>query len=119
MNDHHLTHFIELKLIEIGRAMMEYYDCCHLDGDSCKAGQPNLCCYHTVFGGDLCPHRIDGECANVNSDCTLWLCKTAIQSTDPKCVEGLKLLEQFGMLYGLVRKPLIGQPYSGADKNKR
>lgn len=59
---------------------------------------------------------MDDKCQFDNPDCKLWICNTAIKTTDPKCVEALKFLEQFCQLYGLVRHPLIGEGYSGADR---
>lgn len=116
MTEAELMVVIEKKLYEIADAMMEYYDCCKIRGSSCRAFENNLCCNHTVFGPGLCKFMVDDECHFPNSACRLWICKTAIESTDDKCVEGLKLLEQFALLYGLTTKPLIGHPYSGADK---
>lgn len=114
-----LVRFLDRKLYEIGSAMMAYYDCCGFNGDACKARDPSPCCVNTIFGKGLCPHSSNRKCTFDNCDCKLWLCQTAINTTDPKCVEGLLLLEKFGKLYGIVRDPLIGHPYSGADKQPK
>lgn len=115
MNEQDLTRYINQKIIEIGQALMSYYDPCQHRNGTCKAGDPNPCCSgHTIFGQG-CPFWHD-RCTFINADCVLWICETAVKSTDPKCVEALQLLERLGHLYGLVRRPLIGEPYKGADK---
>lgn len=116
MTESELRDLIGKKMYEIGDALMEYYDCCGIRGSSCKAGEENPCCTGRTIFGNGCPFMIANSCHNPNCDCKLWLCATAIATTDPKCVETLKLLEQIGILYGVVRPPLIGQPYSGADR---
>lgn len=115
MTEPDLVLFLNQKLIEIAGAMMEFYSPCDLHGSSCRAGDPNPCCINSQFRKGLCPFWMNG-CEFKNCDCKLWICETAIKTTDPKCVEALILLEQFGRLYGLVREPLIGDPYIGADK---
>ena len=118
MNEDDFIAFLERELFKIADAMVVYYDCCNIRGSSCKVGDPNPCCIRTRFGEGLCPYLTDNQCQNPNASCRLWLCKTAIATTDPKCVEGLTLLEHFGNLYGIVNKPMIGQPYVGADRPK-
>jgi len=115
MTSSDLRSFLDKKLYEIGDALMEYYDCCHLDGDHCKAGK-NMCCVNGVYGPGLCPHWRDNQCQNPNADCKLWICETAIRSVDERCVKSLILLQHFASLYDLVRTPMIGMPYSGADR---
>ncbi len=116
MNELDLHLFLSQKLAEMASAMMQYYDCCGIKMATCKAGDPNPCCLNSQFGKGLCPFWMHGKCQFENCDCRLWICNTAIETTDPKCVEALKLLEQFAKLYGLVRTPLIGERYSGADR---
>lgn len=120
MTEDELRTFLDAKLYEIGSALMEYYDCCGIRGATCKAFKDqNLCCYNGMFGKGLCPHWQDNECKNPNCDCKLWICKTARVTTEQKCVDGLVLLEQFGKLFGIVREPLIGRNYSGADRQPK
>ena len=119
MNEIELTILLNDKLKDMAMAMMTYYDCCGIKGSACKGGDPNPCCVNSRFGRGTCPFLKEGGCSFRNAACSLWLCESAIKTTDPKCVEGLKLLEQFGALYGLVRKPFIGHPYSGADKQPK
>src|SRR3990167_3801292 len=119
ITENDLKLFLNEKLCELADVMMTYYDCCHLRGSSCKAGDPNPCCKNSQFGKGLCPFWKNNRCNFRNCDCRLWLCETAVKTTDPVCVEGLKLLEQFAKLYGLVRTPLIGERYSGADKQPK
>lgn len=116
MTEEQLRQYLELHLLEIGIVLMEYYDPCHIRGNSCKAGDPNPCCVHTRFG-DPCPFQEHG-CHNPNADCTLWICRTAIDTTDPKCAEAMMELEHLGKLFGIVSKPMIGQAYVGADRPK-
>lgn len=117
MTELELTIFLNQKLVEIASVLMTYYDCCSIKGSSCKGGNPNPCCVgRTNFGDSGCPFWLSGTCQNQNAACKLWICASAIKTTDPKCVEALKLLEKFAQLYGLTRSPLIGQPYSGADR---
>ncbi len=116
MTEEELKQLLESKLYEMADAMMLFYDPCHIEGGACKAGDPNPCCKHTRFG-DPCPF-LDHGCHNPNAWCRLWICRTAIASTNPKCVEGLTLLEHFGNLFDIVRKPMIGQAYVGADRPK-
>ncbi len=117
MTEEELVQFLEHKLCEIADVLMEYYDPCHIRGGSCKAGENNPCCLYTRFSKELCPFQ-DKGCHNPNAMCKLWLCKTAIATTDPKCVEAMMHLEHFGHVYGIVGKPMIGQPYVGADRPK-
>ena len=117
MTETELHLYLNQKLVEIADAMLTYYDACGIQGNACKGGDPNPCCVNTIFGKGVCPFW-HGGCQFRNASCKLWLCKTAIATTDPKCVEGLKLLSQFGELYGIVRRPLIGHPYVGADKQR-
>lgn len=120
MTEIELIKFLDDKLCEIAEVMMSYYDCCGIRGSSCKGGDPNPCCTGRTMFGNGCPfQKADGGCGNRNCACKLWICKTAIDTTDPKCVEGLKILEKFAELYGLTRPPLIGRPYSGADKQAK
>ena|SRR3990170_4636529 len=116
MTDTEFLLFLNQKICEIAETMMSHYNCCNMHGSACRAGDPNPCCKNTIFGKGLCPFWHDNRCNFRNAGCKLWLCNTAIAATDPKCVEGLKLLSELGKLYGLVRSPLIGHPYSGADK---
>lgn len=118
MTETDLQIFMDLKLSEIADTLMAYYNPCDIKGSSCRAGDPNPCCHNTTYGKGTCWFLRNGCCAP-NAHCKLWLCKTAIAATDPKCVEALKLLSQVGKLYGLVRDPLIGHPYSGADKQPK
>lgn len=118
MTEQEFVRFLDQKLIEIGRAMMEHYNPCDLKGQACRAGDPNPCCVNSQFGRGVCPFWFE-ECRFINCDCKLWICKTAVNATDPRCVEALLLLEQVGKLYGLVRTPLIGQNYSGADRQPK
>lgn len=115
MTEQDLVLFLNQKLIEIAGAMMEFYSPCDLHGSACRAGDPNPCCVNSQYGPGLCPFWRE-RCTFLNCDCRLWICGTAAAAVDPKCVEALKLLEQFGRLYGLVREPLIGDPYIGADR---
>jgi len=108
--------FLNEKICEIADVFMTYYDCCHIDGASCKAGNPNPCCGHTMYGGEKCPF---GKICNfTNCNCKLWLCETALKTTDPMCIESLKALEQLAKIHGLRRKPFLGEGYIGADKNE-
>jgi hypothetical protein len=118
MTEEELKQFLDHKLWEIGDALMRYYDPCNMRVSSCKVGDPNPCCVYTRFRKELCQYQ-DNGCQYPNAMCVLWLCKTAIQTTDPKCVEGLMMLEHFGNLFGIVGKPMIGQAYVGADRPKR
>jgi len=115
MIESELKQFLDLKLYEIGNALMEYYDPCQMNENSCIVNNPNTCCIHTRFGNGLCLYQNNG-CHNPNAWCKLWICRTAIQATDPKLVEGLTLLQHFGNLYGIVGRPMIGQAYVGADR---
>lgn len=117
LRENELHAFLYQKLLEMGDAMMQFYDCCHIEGGTCKAG-PNPCCTHTQFGKGRCPfQRADGGCNFQNLDCKLWLCDTAVATTDPKCVEGLVLLQRFAQLFGLSRPHSeIGTKYVGADR---
>ena len=117
MTEDELLAFLDHKLWEIGDALMKYYDPCNMHGSSCKAGDPNPCCVYTRFDKNLCPY-LDNGCKNPNAWCVLWICKTAIKTTDPRCIEALTLLEHFGNLYNIVGKPMIGQAYVGADRPK-
>lgn len=120
MGEQELTRLLDQKLCEIGAALLDYYNCCGIDGATCKAyPEQNLCCYNGGFGRGLCPYWQDDHCQHLNAGCRLWVCRTAIASTDPKCIEGLKLLEQFAYLFGLTRPPLIGHPYVGADRQPK
>ena len=115
MTESDLRALLDKHLYAIGELLMEYYDCCHIEGDQCRAGK-NMCCVNSVFGEGLCPHWRDNACQNPNADCKLWICQTAIKNTDERCIKSLILLEQFAGLYGLLRAPIIGLPYSGADR---
>lgn len=119
MTEQEIIRFLDQKLYEIGVVLMEYYDCCGIRGSACKAGDPNPCCINSQFGKGLCPFWMHNKCQFENCDCKLWICNTAAASTDPKAVEALKLLEQIGKLYGIVRAPLIGERYSGADRQPK
>lgn len=119
MNEQELALFLDQKLVEIASVLMAHYDCCALRGAACRGGDPNPCCTNTTYGVGMCPFWMGEACQFQNCACKLWICRTAIEATDPKCVEGLELLEQFAGLFGLTRKPFIGHPYSGADKPKR
>lgn len=115
MTEAELTIFLNEKLCDIADVLLDYYDCCGIEGASCKAGEVNPCCTGKTKFGHPCPFW-NGKCGFRNADCKLWLCETAVKSTDPKCVEALTLLEKFGLLFNLVRGPIIGQRYSGGDK---
>jgi hypothetical protein len=108
--------FLNEKICEIADVLMNYYDCCHIQGTSCKAGDPNPCCNHTLYGGEKCPFGSTNKCNFTNCNCKLWLCNTAIETTDPKCIQALNILEFFAKLYDLKRAPFIGGRYKGADK---
>ena len=116
MTENELKGILNEKLCDIGEVLLEYYDCCGMNELSCKLGDPNPCCSeNTVYARGLCPHSIDNKCTFRNASCKLWICKTAIKTTDPKCVEALLLLEKFGQLFEIVRRPIIGQRYRGLD----
>lgn len=108
--------YVRQKLTELATAMMRYYDPCKIHDDQCKAGTNPCCIAHTIFSKGPCPFLIEGKCTYENPDCKTWLCQTAIEGTDTKCIEGLKLLEKFGALYNVIRPPFIGESYVGADK---
>ncbi len=107
------------KLCDMADALMLYYDPCGIRDSACKGGDPNPCCVNSQFGRGGCPFMRDGKCNFRNCDCKLWLCETAVKAADPKCIEALKMLEHFAKLFGLVRSPLIGERYSGADKQPK
>lgn len=121
MTDLEFALFLNQKLCEIARVLLARYDPCGLNGSACKVGDPIPCCLgSTSFGHGDCPFLAPGgPCQFENAACRLWLCRTALDSTDPKCVEALKHLEQVGYLFGLCRRPLIGQPYTGADRQPK
>jgi hypothetical protein len=116
ITERELQSYLSTKLCEMGSVLLKYYNCCDLKGSSCKVSEENPCCLNAQYGTDLCPFWQHGACQYENCDCRLWICETAIKTTDPKCVEGLKKLEEFAKLFGLVRTALIGARYSGADK---
>lgn len=117
MNEEEFSTILCEHLYAIADVLMEYYDCCHIVNGTCKAGDPTACCTNALFGKGICPFWDGDICNNKNLDCRTWLCETAIQSTDPKCIETLKLVEKIADLYGLVMHPFIGEPYhNGADR---
>lgn len=106
------------KLVELSDLMIKRYNPCdHRDG-KCRGGNPTLCCTDTPFGPGLCPFWKDRQCTCPNANCKLWFCETALKSMDVKAVEAFKLLQKFSQVYGLMKSPLIGQDYVGADKVK-
>ena len=117
MTEDEFISFLDHKLWEIGDTIIKYYNPCQIDGNSCIVSKINPCCVYTRFGKDGCQYQNNG-CQNPNTMCVLWLCKTAIKNTNPKCVEALSLLQHLGNLYNIVGKPMIGQAYIGADRPK-
>lgn len=116
MNNIDLRAILESHLYSMGEALMEYYNPCDIRDGICRAGDATLCCTNSVFGDGLCPHWKDTKCTHPNSNCKLWICDTANKATDKEGVTALWILQQFAQRYGLTHSPLIGLPYSGADK---
>jgi hypothetical protein len=116
MNELDLRVRLDEHLVAIGDLLLAYYDPCQRVGAVCKAGDANLCCSHTPYGPGQCRFHTEHGCALPNASCRLWLCKTAIAGADPRLVQALQLLEQVGYLFDVVRRPMIGQPYRGADQ---
>lgn len=117
-SEHELISSLEKKLIEMADLLIEYYNPCDLRVGSCRGGDPTLCCTHTPFGSDVCPFLKEHHCTFQNSNCKLWFCESALKSLDPKAVEAFILLQKFAQVYGLMKSPMIGLPYVGADKVK-
>ena len=115
MTDRELRSFIDQKLCEIADALMHYYNPCEIQGSGCLAGKPNPCCLDTSQASGMCQFWMNDRCQFSNCDCKLWLCNTAAQYADPDCVSALKALESFARIFDLVKKPLIGDPYTGVD----
>lgn len=119
MNEHELVAFLDQKLVEIVDVLLVYYDCCGMRDATCKAyPKRNRCCENGHFGKGLCPFWMNNKCQYSNADCKLWLCRTALSSTDPKCVKALSILSEFALLFDLATHPIVGEPYSGGDKNR-
>lgn len=108
--------FIDQKLCEMATVILRYYNPCRLTPQGCAAGEPNPCCVNDKNASGMCQFFMGGACQYTNCDCRLWLCDTAVRGTDEKCVRALRLLEEFAAVFDLVRPPLIGDPYVGADK---
>ncbi len=119
MTEQELIILLNEKLCDIADALMCYYDCCSIKDSACKVADPNPCCINSQFGKGLCPFWINNRCNFRHADCKLWICETAIKTTNPKCIEALKFLEQFARLYGIIRIPLIGESYAGADRQPK
>ena len=115
MTETDLKLLLNEKISDIADALMFYYDCCGIRGSECKAGNPNPCCTGRTKFGNGCPFW-KGKCTFRNADCKLWLCQTAIDSTDQKCISALKLLSEFSLLFDIATNPIIGKPYCGGDK---
>lgn len=111
--------FLNEKICDIADGLMSQYDYCGMVGNKCKGGDPNPCCINSQYGHGLCPFWNNKKCNFRNAGCKLWICESAIKTTDPKCLESLIILESLAKLHGLVRKPYIGKPYSGSDKQPR
>lgn len=106
------------SLIKLSDILMDYYNPCEIYGSRCRVGDPNPCCKHTIFGEGVCPF-LKETCTNPNVDCKLWFCETAINNMEPECIESFKALEQLARVHKLIRKPFLGQPYVGADKQPK
>jgi hypothetical protein len=119
VTENELRSFLSGKLIEMAEQILLYYDCCELRGAHCRGGDPNPCCVNSIFGPGLCPHWRYDQCGNVNPDCRLWICDSAASASNPVGVRALRLLEEFGLLFGLTNRPLIGETYFGADRQSR
>lgn len=116
MTDIELRIFLDQKLCDIADALLKHYNCCDIQGSGCRVKDPNPCCLMKTHLGKPCPFW-KGYCDFRNSNCKLWLCETACNASDPNCIKGMLLLEQFGEVFGINRKPLIGDSYiGGADK---
>jgi len=118
MTDEEFANWLSAKLVEMGSAIMQHYDPCRIRLGSCRAGEVNPCCNAiTVFGLGRCKYLDKNGCTDPDPKptCKLWLCRTAIASTDPVCVETLMLLEKVGLLHKIVLHPIIGERYRGAD----
>lgn len=103
------------KISDIADGLMLHYNPCEMEGSSCKVGDPNPCCKHTRFGTNGCPFWHDA-CTFRNVECKIWFCGTAVTDMDEKCLMAFKLLEQLALLFDLTKRPLIGEPYVGADR---
>ena len=116
MTSEEFSVWLSARLVEIGNELLVHFDPCAIQGSSCKAGDPNPCCMDSVYGPGPCQYLRDG-CTDPNPrpTCKLWLCRTAIATTDPVCVETLALLEKVGLLFNIVLHPVIGERYRGAD----
>ena len=115
MTELELKMLLNEKICDIADALMNYYDICGMKGSTCKVGK-NPCCIGITYFGDGCPFLRDNQCHFRNAGCKLWFCETALKSTNPKCIEAIKILKKLAVLYELTKGPLIGQPYVGADK---
>ena len=115
MTEQELKDILEEKLCDMADALMVYYDPCHIVGNTCKVGDSNPCCTTITCYGSPCRYW-QGECTYRNSTCKLWVCRTSVDSTDPKCIQGMTLLAQFGLLFGITKRPIIGTGYVGADR---
>lgn len=116
MNDKEFVAKLKNQLIDITDLFLEFYDCCGIEREQCKAGDPNPCCTGNTIFGLGCEHLSKEGCIFINLDCKLWLCNTAIESTDLKCIDSLKMLENIAKNFGLIRRPYLGDPYTGADR---
>lgn len=119
MTEVELQILLNEKLCDIADALMYYYDCCQIRGSKCRVADENPCCTGRTIFGEGCPFRHADKCGMRSCQCKLWICDTAVKATDPKCVAALQLLERFGNLFGLVRRPFIGSGYVGSDRPAR
>ena len=110
------------RLCQLINDILYYYNPCNIKDNSCTmspdiTNDPIRCCFKTHYdrsAEDRSCHFIeDGKCTYDNVFCKLFLCITAINKTDPKCVESLKALEVIAKLHDLTRRPFIGQRYVG------
>jgi len=101
------------KLCDVADAILFYYNPCQLNGSKCLQGDASYCClfYPREHNGE-CKFLKEDGCHFRNIKCKTWLCETAIRK-NPECVEALKVLESLAKMYGLARRPFLGERYVG------
>lgn len=107
---------VEDILTELADALITKYNPCLREGNKCRAGSPIPCCNRTLYKRDdpsdvRCKYIGENGCEFPNLHCKIWMCKTAMKGMDPKCLQAFYLVESLAKLFGLDKRPHLGERY--------
>jgi hypothetical protein len=107
---------VEEDVIRFVDALLKKYNPCQKEGNKCVAGSPIPCCNRTLYKRDdpkdvRCLYIGESGCTHPNLHCKIWLCKTAMRTMDPEVLKVFFLIESIAKVFGLTKRPYLGQPY--------